>query len=225
MAAVVGAGAVGLRSPEFHTLLWLRQDGFAGLFRLMIAETMLLAVVLGAAVLLIGWMRALAARMVPPLRGALPQAGAPRGRSDVRAGAVAGLGPWGRSLASAGLALVVGVALLTVLLQSTRRGQVIFALLLSFALAVWIAQRVLPATHVEGYLLAPLVAAVVLYVLASVASYPPHPEAWAAVPAYAQVLPIDWLTAGCGGAMLGCWIGQRMEEAKTAGPSRTGTGR
>ncbi|MCJ7543174.1 MAG: hypothetical protein MUP47_01195, partial [Phycisphaerae bacterium] len=124
------------------------------------------------------------------------------------------LSPWGRSLASAALALAVGLAVLTVLLQSSRRGQVLFALLASFAVAAWLAQRLLPAPHVEAYLLAPVVAALVLYALASVASYGPRPEAWAAVPLHARVLPVDWLTAGCGGAMFGCWVGQRMQEGK-----------
>ncbi|MCJ7543573.1 MAG: hypothetical protein MUP47_03240, partial [Phycisphaerae bacterium] len=67
LVAVLGAGAVALRSPEFRTLLWLRQDHYGGLFRLLMAEMLLLAVALGIAVLVIGWVRALAAKVAPPL--------------------------------------------------------------------------------------------------------------------------------------------------------------
>ncbi len=210
---VLGAGAVALRSPEFRTLLWLWQDSFGSLFHLLMIETVLLAVALGLAVLLIGGVRAIAGRVAPRLAWR-PMDAAPSADRPGKARLVTGLGPWGRSLVSAALALLVGLAALTVLLKSPQRGQVLFALLASLGVAVWLAQRVLPAPHPEAYLLAPLVAAVMLYALASVASYGPRPEAWADVPFYARVLPVDWLTAGCGGAMLGCWIGQRMDEAK-----------
>ena len=214
LAVVLGAGAVAMRSPEFRTLLWLRQDSFGSLFRLLIVETMLLAVSLGVAVLVMGWVRALASKAVPRLAWRPLDAGTASGRPQKTASLAGGLGPWGRSVVSAALALLLGLAAFAVLLQSARRGQVLFALLVSFAVAAWLAQRLLPAPRVEAYLLAPLVAAVVLYALASVASYGPRVEAWAAVPLYARVLPLDWLTAGCGGAMLGCWVGQRMQEAK-----------
>jgi hypothetical protein len=213
LVVVLGAGAVALRSPEFRTLLWLRQDRFAGLFHLLIVETVLLAAVLGAAVLVSGWVRAVTARVVPQLVWRPVQAG-PGSGAPQATGRLAGLGPWGRSLTSAGLALLLGLAALAVLLQSSRRGQVLFALLTSFAVAVWVAQRLLPAPHIGAYLLAPLATAVVFYALASVVPYGPQADAWDAVPLQARVLPLDWLTAGCGGAMLGCWIGQRMDEAK-----------
>jgi hypothetical protein len=212
LAIAFGAGAVALRSPEFRTLLWLRQDRITGLYHLLIVETLLLAVALGAAVLLSGWVRAMVARAIPQLIWR-PAAGKASSRSPGGA-PLTGLGPWGRSLVSAGLALLVGLVALAVLLQSSRRGQVLFALVTSFAVGVWVAQRVLPAPHVETYLLAPLVTAVVLYALASVAPYGARPDAWDTVPLQARVLPLDWLTAGCGGAMLGCWIGQRMNESK-----------
>jgi hypothetical protein len=213
LVIAVGAGAVALRSPAFRTLLWLRQDHLAGLFGLLIVETLLLAAVLGAAVLVSGWVRAVIARLMPQLAWHPTE---PKGSSAAspRTGRLAGLGPWGRSLTSAGLALLLGLAALEVLLQSSRRGQVLFALLASFAVAVWLAQRLLPAPHAIAYLLAPLAAAVVFYALASVNPYGPRPDAWDTVLVQARVLPLDWLTAGCAGAMLGCWIGQRMDEAR-----------
>lgn len=214
LVAVLGTGAVAMRSPEFSTLLWLRQDNFGALFRLLIAETVLLGALLFVAVMVIRQARALAGRLTPRL--AWHPSGSPKSPERPRDASrlAAGLGPWGRSFLSAALTLLVGLAAVAVLLQSAHRGQVLFALLASFAVAAWLANRLLPAPHVEAYLLAPLVAAVLFYALASVASYGSQPEAWANVPLYARALPIDWLTAGCGGAMLGCWIGQRMEDAK-----------
>jgi hypothetical protein len=211
LAAAVGAGGVSLRSADFRTLLWLQQDGFAGLFRLLITETVFLAVVLLIAVLVIGGVRLLARRLAPWLLWRpMPFATPP----DDKTGLVGGLGPWGRSLASAALALLIALVAVMVLLQSSRRGQVLLATLAAFALAAWIADRMLPAPHKEAYLLAPLAAAIIFYALASVGSYSSRPEDWINVPMYARALPVDWLTAGCGGAMLGCWTGQRMAEAK-----------
>jgi hypothetical protein len=213
LVIAVGAGAVALRSPEFRTLLWLRQDHFVGLFLLLMVETLLLAAVLAAAILVSQWVRAGTGRVIPRLVWHPMQAGQPSHASHAT-GRLAGLGPWGRSLTSAGLALLLGLAALAVLLQSSRRGQVLFALLTSFAVAVWVAQRLLPAPHGLAYLLPPLVTGIVSYALALVVPYESQADAWNAVPLWARVLPLDWLTAGCGGAMLGCWIGQRMDENK-----------
>ncbi|MGA2265034.1 MAG: hypothetical protein ABSH10_01210 [Phycisphaerae bacterium] len=211
LAAAIGAGGVSLRSADFRTLLWLQQDGFAGLFRLLIAETMFLAVVLLVAVLIVVGIRFLAGRMAPWLVWRpMPLAAPP----DDKTGLVGGLGPWGRSLVSAALALLIGLAAVMILLQSSRRGQVVVATLAAFALAAWIADRVLPAPRKGMYLLAPLTAAIIFYALASVGAYGSRPEDWINVPLYARVLPVDWLTAGCGGAMLGCWTGQRMAEVR-----------
>lgn len=213
LVAAIGAGAVALRSPEFTTLLWLRQDSLPGLFGLLIAETLLLGALLFVVVTVTRQARALAGRVLPSLIWHPSRSPKPPQARQAPAG-FAALGPWARSLLSAGLALLVGLAAILVLLQSPHRGQVLFALLVSFGAAAWLASRLLPAPRVEAYLFAPFAAAILFYTLASVASYGPQPEAWTNVPLYARVLPLDWLTAGCGGAMLGCWIAQRMDEAK-----------
>lgn len=207
-------GGVSLRSADFRTLLWLRQDSLAGLFRLLVAETVFLAIVLLVAVLILEGVRSLVGRLMPRLVWHPPASARPSPGRDGGASVAAGLGPWGQSLLSATLALLIGLAMVAVLLQSPQRGQILFALLAAFAVAGWIADRVLPAPRKEAYLLAPLAAGVILYMLASVGSYGTLPQEWVNVPVYAQVLPVDWLTAGCGGAMLGCWIGQRSTDAK-----------
>jgi hypothetical protein len=227
LAAMVGVGGVSLRSADFRTLLWLRQDSLAGLFRLLVAETVLLAIVLLVAVLIIGCVRSLVGWLVPravwrPPTSAGPSSGLD---NDPRAGPTAGLGPWGQSLVSATLALLIGLAVVAILLQSPQRGQVLFAVLAAFTLAGFVTDRVLPAPRKEAYLLAPLAAGVVLYALASVGSYGTLPQEWANVPVYAQVLPVDWLTAGCGGVMLGCWTGQRTADDKLLEQSRAATER
>ena len=119
LVVALGAGAVALRSPEFRTLLWLRQDHFVGLFFLLMVETVLLAALLAAAILVSQWVRAAAARVAPRLVWRPVQAGS--GSSAPHpTGRLAGLGPWGRSLTSAGLAMLLGLAALAVLLRSSR---------------------------------------------------------------------------------------------------------
>ena len=59
-----------------------------------------------------------------------------------------------------------------------------------------------------------MVAAVAFYVLAAVGSLAKGQGAWMSVPACYHALPVDWLTAGAGGAALGCWIAERMHESR-----------
>ena len=52
-----------------------------------------------------------------------------------------------------------------------------------------------------------------LYTLAAAAAGS-QPDAWARVNDYSRALPVDWLTAGSGGAVLGYWISERLHEMK-----------
>lgn len=113
-----------------------------------------------------------------------------------------------------GLALLISLVLLLLLLRSPQRGQILFALLASFAIAVLIAHQLFPASVSIVAWLLPVAAAVILYTLAVHSSIPSNPQSWMGVPDYARALPIDWLTAGCGGAVLGYWISERLHEAR-----------
>jgi hypothetical protein len=114
------------------------------------------------------------------------------------------------------LSAVAATVLYMVLVQSRERGQVLFALLASFTVGVLIAHQASP-TSLAGPLLAmPVVLGVVIYLLgmfASAGSAGAH-DAWLRVPPYAHALPLDWITAGCGGAGLGFWISSRIHELR-----------
>ena len=112
------------------------------------------------------------------------------------------------------LALVIAAALLLTLLRSADRGQVIFALLASFFLATLIAHQVFPNNRGALAWVLPVVLAVASYALGSASALGKPPQGWIEVSYYAQVLPIDWLTAGAGGAMAGYWVSLRIFEAQ-----------
>ena len=111
------------------------------------------------------------------------------------------------------LVLGTAIAVVTILLsmRSSDRGQVLFSLLASFVLAVILSHQVFPGAYSIAAWLMPPVTAVMFYSLAA-NEITAGPQAWMAVPAYSRALPVDWLTAGCGGAVLGYWICRRLHE-------------
>ena len=133
-------------------------------------------------------------------------------------GKIAKGGPKGqwitRPLACLLTAVVISVILLQLLLQSADRGQILFALGVSFLVGVLVAYQVFPVRPSLVATAAPLLAAVVFYAMAAFVPIPPTPEGWIKVPLYARALPVDWLTAGCGGAVLGYWISWRIHELR-----------
>ena len=213
IATLVGAGAVSVRSPGLRTVLWLQDGGYTGLFAEMILEVVLLGLVLACAAAVAGWVRSAMVRIRPQWGWRPPQA-AQTAAQAAKAAPLAGLGHVGQSAVSAIVALSLGIVLVTVLLQSSERGQIIFALLLAFAVAVLLAHRLLPACYTQVYFAVPLGAAILFYALAAVGAYGSSPESWIEVPLYARALPVDWLAAGCGGAAIGLWISQRMNDSR-----------
>jgi hypothetical protein len=113
-----------------------------------------------------------------------------------------------------GAAMALAVVLLVLLLRSPDRGQIIFAVFASFALGFLIAHQFLPAALPLVAWVVPLIVGAGFYVLAAVQVGAVPPEKWMTVPAYARVLPVDWLTAGGGGALLGYLISSRIHEAR-----------
>lgn len=216
LAALIGAGGISARSPQFRTLLWAQGDGLGGLYLGLIAEVVFLAVVLLAAFAVIGTVRRIMAMAWPGWVWKPPMEerdSAAPARCQGGPAATAGT-DLTKSLGGMGLALALGMVLVLVFLQSSDRGQVIFALLAGFVLATLAANRLCPARHSSFFWLAPMVVAVLFYSLGWASSAGSPSGNWTAVPLYANVLPIDWLTAGCGGAVLGCWISQRAGESR-----------
>ena len=111
------------------------------------------------------------------------------------------------------MGLVISIACLFLLLQAPQRGQILFALLASFVVAVVIAHQVFPAPYSIVAWMMPIATSVVLYTLAAAAAGS-GVDAWARVEDYSRALPVDWLTAGSGGAVLGYWISERLHEMK-----------
>ena len=110
---------------------------------------------------------------------------------------------------------VTGSAIVVfLLLRSPERGQVLFALFAGCFLGVFFSQRIVPTrTNVTAWA-TPAVMGVLLYVLGAISSFGVGRGAWMDVAFYARALPIDWMTAGLGGAMLGHWEDLRMREAR-----------
>jgi len=119
-----------------------------------------------------------------------------------------------RTASALGLALMLSIVLLLVFMRSADRGQIIFALLASFFLAVLIAHQMMPCPFGPIVWMLPIVVAVGAYILAGTTSVGAGPQGWIAAPAYARALPLDWLTAGGGGATLGYWVSARMHEER-----------
>ncbi|MGB2823171.1 MAG: hypothetical protein WBF17_19460 [Phycisphaerae bacterium] len=112
------------------------------------------------------------------------------------------------------LCLTIAVSVVWMLAQSAERGQLLFALLAGCFLATLIAYQVFPTRLSLPAWAAPITAAVGYYVLAAVGALSTGQGAWMAVDVCRQALPIDWMTAGVGGGMLGYWVSSRTHESK-----------
>lgn len=123
-------------------------------------------------------------------------------------------------LQQAGACLVAGIAigllLLSLLLRSTARGQVIFALFAAFMLSEIIAQYLYPTRSLLVACASPLIAAIPVYALGAYAAGNGGANFWAVLAPQFQALPVDWLTAAAGGSVLGLWVSDRMREVRIA---------
>jgi hypothetical protein len=116
------------------------------------------------------------------------------------------------AVAAAGITLVIGYLLLWVVMFSTDRGQILFALAAAFFVGSAIAQYLFPNPSVVPACAAVLTLAIVAYLKACLV-HGAEPV-WILVWPPAHALPIDWLTAGCGGAVGGHWLASRLHDLK-----------
>ncbi|MBN1943269.1 MAG: hypothetical protein JW849_08245 [Phycisphaerae bacterium] len=131
----------------------------------------------------------------------------PRESKDARAAEHrAAAGVFRRGAGCLLLGVVVGVVLVSLLMQSDQRGQILFSLFAGFALAATAARHVFPTRTMFVAWLMPIVAAVVFYLLAALTHGAIRPQY--------EALPIDWITAGCSGSLLGFWVAGRMRESR-----------
>ncbi|RPI59728.1 MAG: hypothetical protein EHM48_08440 [Planctomycetaceae bacterium] len=216
IVALFGLGGVSLRSGQFRQAIFTQPDGIGPMFSQMLGELFVMAAMLVAVVGVVYLIRALAAKISPALiwhdvladKAYLAEA-APS-KSDEKAKARKTINIVGCLL----LSLAIAVPLLMLLLQSTDRGQVIFALLASCGLAVLIAHQLLPSQYSFVAWTMPIIMGIGVYVLAIVQAVPGSANSWTATAFIVQILPVDWLTAGAGGGVLGYWISERIHEMK-----------
>ncbi len=213
LVVLIGAGGISLHSPQIRSLFWAHPGQFQWVYGQMLLESLAMAAVLGAAYLVILMIRAGVGRMIPSWTWKSPiEQLTPEQRQILPQKADS---HWGHAAGCMGLTFLISVVLLFVLMQSGDRGQVIFALFASFLVGSLAGHQLVPTRRGAVLPLAPLAAAVIFYALAAYASIAaPSPQAWLAIPKYAQALPIDWLTAGGGGAVVGYWISSRLHELR-----------
>ena len=212
LAVLIGAGGVSLRSPSIRPLLWEHGASLDRLYFTLAGEVLLLWCGLVVASLVIDAVQAILGRLCPqwawksPLSEITNGPGAAEGK-PARSEAV-------QALSCAGMGLVLSVILLKLLLQSSDRGQILFALAGAFAIGCLIASQLFPTRYGIAAWGVPVVAAAVFYTLAAVARFTPPPIGWIKVPEHSCPLPVDWLSAGGGGAVLGYWISSRLHELR-----------
>jgi len=118
----------------------------------------------------------------------------------------------GRCAACVLVAAIIATVMLVAVMQSSDRGQIIFALLVSFTVGLFVAHQIFPQPHALVAWVLPMIIAVGFYAMAWAGVRPDGPGDWARVNVLFRALPVDWLTAGGGGALLGFWISQRVHE-------------
>lgn len=240
LAALIGTGALSLRCPPARTLLWAHHDNLAGLFTGMIVEILLLTASVAMTALVISTIRYAAGRINPkwrwpgekvepaeePLRtdwigelfapeviSVISLLGESKNNTSRRQAASRMLA---KSLYCLLTGLVIANVMVLVVMQSPLRGQIIFALMISFFIAALAAYRTFSVSSCVPAVAMALVSAVVMYALAAFMSINGTTNAWMNVPIFARALPIDYLTAGGGGAVLGYWVNCRINQAKVA---------
>lgn len=231
MAAVLGAGGASLHSAQIRGLLWSWEGRLSGLYPAMIGELLMLAAMLLAAALIVdlvrrgiasirpGWLHKHAREHEPDLPapatprrtltgflGLLREGGRKRRSADRGRTAL-------RMLGCLGLGLVASCAVLLLLLRSPDRGQILFAVVAAFLLGGLAAHQTLPVRHSFVVWAVPILAGVGFYLLAGVTA-PADATRWSELPYYARILPIDWLTAGCGGSLVGYWSSERINDIR-----------
>lgn len=240
VGAMVGLllGTVGFafRSPQIRSLLWDRLDTLSGLYGTLIAEILILGGVLIVGWIIVIGVRHVIGKLLPDLiwkdprsiqRDAQKLKHIPEARGWRGLLVVVGLSTIpaektdsnskgdGQLVAQqwllwAGSQLVIAGVLLWALMRSADRGQVLFALAASFFCASLISNIRFPNPYGMSGWVFPIVLAVCLYVLAGYSAIGEPPQGWIEVATYGRALPIDWLTAGCGGSMLGYWVSFRI---------------
>ncbi len=235
LAALAGCGGLSLYSESIRSLLWQYEGSMTSMFWMLIAEVFVFGIIMVAGEIVVFVVRRAIARWRPSWiwKGRITLAG--KGKQDPEtAGPGAGFVPLVASIrllvaskkgdvARADLrrgagclvvSILLAMVMLMFLMQAASRGQIVGAMFISFFLAVLISHQQIPAQQAAVAWMAPLITAILFYVLAGLAAVESAPDAWARVQPYAQALPIDWFSIGGAGALLGFWVSERIHEIR-----------
>jgi hypothetical protein len=211
-----------------RTILWRFDDHFRPVYLSMLGETLLLLVLLAEAAAII-WLVRWAVRLFRPGWLWQDEPHDPHARLLEQAsaewhqfahGLAKGKHGWLILPACMALELAIATVLLVALFKSPERGQVAFALGVSFLLAALVTHQLLPVRLALPFWLAPMLMALVVYLFASDSFPPGTGPGWRQVELVARSLPIraalpmDWLSLGAGGAVAGYWISRRTHHAR-----------
>ncbi len=115
---------------------------------------------------------------------------------------------WTACVGALAATVLIGGTLLTIMLRTELKGQVLFACFISFGIAAFAAQQIFPRTAPGPIWAGVPLTALIGFVMAghSTFAYPGHIGL-----ALARGLPIDYISAGIPGAVLGYYTGLRWQ--------------
>ncbi|MBI5724725.1 MAG: hypothetical protein HZA50_12250 [Planctomycetes bacterium] len=229
LVCLIGAGGLSLRSSSAIGLMQISEDRLGGLFWQMLLEMAMMAAALAAAVAIIDLIRRQVFRRSPGLIWISPLDKAAEkkekfadnplwnlGQGKTLTGIGAGLADRGANVLKACgcllISLALGLVITMLFIQSADRGQILFAMFAGFFLSALAADQFCPTRIALAAWCSPIPAGILLYLISAV-NTAGRGQTWTSVNAYGLALPIDWLTFGCGGAVLGAWVSQRIRES------------
>lgn len=107
------------------------------------------------------------------------------------------------------LCAVSGLIFSAVLMRTDERGQILFSLFAGYTAASLLAYHFFPSGCPASSWGGAVIGACVIYLAASLGE---GGSVWVEIAPITETLPLDWITAGCGGALLGSWIGARTAD-------------
>lgn len=180
LATLIGAGGVSLRSPSIRSLLWSHQDKLGLLFAKLIAEVLVLALLAFCAGVIISLIHWGASRLKPkgrpmseanqpdsggvlspPLWATIAAAARPASARKSKHLLVSQV--LLRALCCLTLGMPIAIAMILLVMKSSERGQIIFALLVSFFVAAFVAYQTFPVRSSLPAMAMVVLSAVALY--------------------------------------------------------------
>ena len=220
LAALAGVAALGLHSGPMATLLQQSEQHLSATFTALAAETAIMAVVLGGALVVIKAVQAAITRLLGrwawSARLAAPD-------QDAGPGGRPGWPPAANLAGCVVLELAVAIVVLVLTFRSGETGQIAFALAVSFFAGAWVAHQTFPLRSSVPLWLGPLALGVAILALGGHVAEGKGPS-WYQAMMVSQAhklplraaLPVHWLGLGCGGAMAGVWLSRRMRDSSRA---------